>query len=99
MIVLQIHYGQSEHSVEEGSTVLSSLIYFQFWTNQNSFNIARSPVTVDAAEAMGLGFFIISATIVLGSRATAGNNIVAIMARVNTSHEKLWLQGMLYELV
>ena len=55
--MLQIHYGQSEHSVEEGSTVLSSLIYFQFRTNQNSFNIARSPVTVDAAEAMGLGFF------------------------------------------
>ena len=54
---------------------------------------------MDAAEAMGLGFFIISATIVLGSRATAGNNIVAIMARVNTSHEKLCLQGMLYELV
>ena len=71
--MLEINFGDV---VQEGSTVQSSLITFQFRTNQNPFNITLSPVTVDTAESMGLGFFINSASIPPGSRATAGIRIL-----------------------
>ena len=58
----------------EGSERLSSRITLQFRENQNPFNLTLTPVTVDTAEAMGLGFFINSESIVLGSRATAGSH-------------------------
>ena len=58
----------------EGSERLNSRITLQFRENQNPFNLTLTPVTVDTAEAMGLGFFINSETIALGSRATAGSH-------------------------
>ena len=71
-VVLWINFLESDYSIVEGSTMLSTPIALQFRTNQNPFNITLSPVTVDTAESMGLGFFINSATIAQGSRATAG---------------------------
>ena len=52
--------------------MLSSTITLQFRENQNPFTVKLSPVTVDTAESMGLGFFINSETITADSRATLG---------------------------
>ena len=70
-VVLEINL-ESDYSILEGSTMLSTQITLHFRPNQNPFNITLSPVTVDTAESMGLGFFINSETIAQGYRATAG---------------------------
>ena len=44
----------------------------QFRNNQSPFTVRLSPVTVDTAEIMNLGFFINSDTITADSRATLG---------------------------
>ena len=54
--VLNISFGQSNYSIVEGSTF--PRITLQFTTNQNSFNITLSAVTIDTAQSMGLGIFI-----------------------------------------
>ena len=72
--VLDINFGENDYSVVEGSRWMSSPITLQFRENQNPFNLTLTTVTVDTAEAMGLGFFINAGTIVLGSRATAGSH-------------------------
>ena len=72
--MLEINFGESDYSIAEGSRWLSSYITLQFRENQNPFNLTLTPVTVDTAEAMGLGFFINAETIALGSRATAGSH-------------------------
>ena len=63
---------ESDYSIVEGSTELSSPIMIQWRQNQNPFTLMLSPVTIDATESKGLGFFINSETILPGSRATAG---------------------------
>ena len=68
--VLEINFDELDYSAVEGSTMLSSPIILQFRTNQNPFNLTLTPITVDTAEAMGLGFFINSGTIAQISRAT-----------------------------
>ena len=72
--MLQINFEESDYYIAEGSERLSSPITLQFRENQNPFNLTLTPVTVDTAEAMGLGFFINAETIVLDSRATAGSH-------------------------
>ena len=69
---LEISFEESDYSIEEGSRMLSSPITLQFKTNQNPFTVRLSPVIVDTAEGMDLGFFINSRTITQASRATAG---------------------------
>ena len=72
LVVLEISFEESDYSFDEGSTTatLNAQITLLFRPNQNPFNITLSPVTVDTAESMGLGFFINSANIGQGSRAT-----------------------------
>ena len=72
-LVLQINFGESYYSILEGSDELSSTITLQFRYNQNPFTVRLSPVTIDTAESMNLGFFINSDTITADSRATLGN--------------------------
>ena len=69
---LQINFGESDYSIEEGSDMLSSTITLQFRNNQNPFTVRLSPVTVGTAESMNLGFFINSETITNDSRAALG---------------------------
>ena len=64
---------ESHYSIVEGSDMLSSTIILQFSYNQSPFTVRLTPVTVDTAEAQGLGHFINSATITTGSRATLGH--------------------------
>ena len=66
---LQINFEESDYFIEEGGT-LSTDIRFQFRNNQNPFTVTLTPVDIDTAEALGLGFFINSYDI---SRATSGN--------------------------
>ena len=73
--MLQINFDQSDYSIIEGSETLSSPITLQFRQNQNPFTIMLSPVTVATAEAAGVGDFINSDTIDLGSRATGSAHI------------------------
>ena len=70
--VLQIYFGESDYFIGEGLDTLSSTITFHFRESQNPFTVRLSPVTIDTAESMNLGFFINSATIRSNSRATAG---------------------------
>ena len=70
--VLEINFGETDYSIEEGSGELTCPITLQFRNNQNPFTVMLSPVTVATAEGMGLGFFINSMTITASSRATAG---------------------------
>ena len=70
--VLQINFGESDYSIEEGAGELSSPITLQFRINQNPFTVMLSPVTVATAEEMGLGFFISFYRIESTYRATAG---------------------------
>ena len=72
--VLEIDFWESDYSVAEGSETLGYPITLEFRENQNPFNLTLTAVTVDTAEAMGLGFFINAETIALGSRATAGSH-------------------------
>ena len=76
--MLQINFGESDYSIEEGSEVLSSPITLQSRINQNPFTVMLSPVTVATAEGMGLGFFINSMTIDASSRATTGTQLCVI---------------------
>ena len=71
--VLEINFEESDYYIAEGSERLSSPITLQFRGNQNPFNLTLTAVTVDTAEAMGLGLFINSYYIDRPSfRATAG---------------------------
>ena len=70
--MLEINFGESDYSIEEGSRMLSYPITLQFRNNQNPFRVRLSPVTVFTAEEMGLGFFINSMTIDALSRAITG---------------------------
>ena len=72
--MLQINFGESDYRVLEGSERLISPITLQFGETQNPFDLTLTPVTVDTAESMGLGFFINAETIALGFRATAGSH-------------------------
>ena len=67
--MLEINFGES---IAEGSERLSSRITLQLRENQNPFTLTLTPVTVDTAEAMGLGVFINSESIAQISRATTG---------------------------
>ena len=69
---LEIAFEESDYSIEEGGT-LSTNIRFQFSNNQNPFTVTLTPVDIDTAEALGLGFFINSGDNDLLSRATSGN--------------------------
>ena len=69
--MLEINFAETDYSIQEGSTMLSSQISLQYRTNQNPFNITLTAVTVDTAESMGVGYFINSDTI--GYRASAGS--------------------------
>ena len=74
---LEINFEESDYSIEEGG-ILSTDIRFQFSNNQNPFTVTLTPVDIDTAEALGLGFFINSYDIYfedinLLSRATSGN--------------------------
>ena len=73
--MLELKFGESDYSIEEGSGILSSPIYLQFRNKQNPFKVMLSPVTVATAEEMGLGFFINSFTIAASSRATKGTQL------------------------
>ena len=75
---LEINFEESDYSIEEGSSMLSSPITLQFKTNQNPFTVRLSSVTVDTAEDKGLGFFINSGTIAQASRATAGTTHILL---------------------
>ena len=70
--MLEINFGESDYSIAEGSERLSSRITLQLRENQNPFTLTLTPVTVDTAEAMGLGVFINSESIAQISRATTG---------------------------
>ena len=70
--MLQINFGESDYSIEEGSGMLSSQISFTFRANQNPFTVRLSPVTVATAEEMGLGDFINAMIIESTFRTTAG---------------------------
>ena len=75
--VLEINFGETDYSIEEGVGELSSPITLQFRNNQNPFTVLLSPVTVATAEEMGLGFFINSFTIISSSRAKTGSYILS----------------------
>ena len=68
---LEINFEESDYSIEEGAT-LSNDIRIQFRNNQNQFNITLTPVDIDTAEHLGLGFFINSDDIQITKRADAG---------------------------
>ena len=70
--VLEINFGETDYSIEEGSGELTCPITLQFRNNQNPFTVMLSPVTVATSEGMGLRVFINSMTITASSRATAG---------------------------
>ena len=72
--MLEINFGESDYSIEEGSVVLSAQISLFFRANQNPFTVRLSPVTVATAEEMGLGDFINAMTIESTFRATAGTH-------------------------
>ena len=72
--MLRINFGENDYFIEEGSERLSSPITLQFRETQNPFDLTLTPVTVDTAESMGLGFFINTEAIALGFRATAGSH-------------------------
>ena len=67
-----INFLESDYSIVEGDTELSSTIMIQLRQNQNPFTLILSPVTIDASESKGLDYFINLGTILYGSRATAG---------------------------
>ena len=71
-VVLQINFGESDYSIEEGSNMLSTPITLQFRACQRDFSVTLCPVTVNRAETEGLGTFINADTITNASRATAG---------------------------
>ena len=68
---LEINFEESDYSIEEGGT-LNTNIRFQFRNNQNAFSLNLTPVDIDTAEALGLGFFIYSGDIDTIYRATSG---------------------------
>ena len=70
--VLQINFGESDSYIVEGSAELSPTITLQFRYNQNPFTVRLSPVTIDTAESMNLGFFIKSGAITSDLRAKLG---------------------------
>ena len=70
--VLQINFGESDYSIGEGFSRLSSQISLTFRANQNPFSVTLTPVTIDIAENMSLGDFINSDNIQPSFRATEG---------------------------
>ena len=73
-LALQINFRESDYSIVEGSDELSSIITLQFRETQNPFTVRLSPVAIDTAERLGLGYaFINSETITADSRAIKGN--------------------------
>ena len=70
--VLQINFGESDYSIKEGFSRLSSKMSLTFRANQNPFSVTLTPVTIDIAENMSLGDFISSNTIEPTFRATEG---------------------------
>ena len=73
ILVLQINFGESDYSIEEGQTMLSTQITLLMRASQREFRITLCPATIREVENEGLGFFISSDTITNSSRATAGN--------------------------
>ncbi|CAI8050963.1 Extracellular matrix protein 3, partial [Geodia barretti] len=69
--LLEINFEESDYSIKEGATMLSTPIRLQFRTNQNPFTVTLRPISVDVAESEKLGVFINSAAISSQSRATA----------------------------
>ena len=84
---LQINFGESDYRIVEGSGMLIT-ITLQFRQNQNPFTVILTPVTVDDADSLGLGFFINSDTIDSSSRATAG--MKTAMHNGNFNRRTLW---------
>ena len=70
----RINFRESDYSTVEGSNMLNLAISLQFRYNQNPFTVRLTPVTVDTAESMNLGFFINSDTITADSRARASKS-------------------------
>ena len=71
--VLEINFLESDYSILEGNTNLSSPIMIQLRQNQNPFTLKLSPVTIDtAASITNLSFFIDFQNILPTFRATAG---------------------------
>ena len=68
---LEINFEESDYSMIEGITVLSTNMTLTFRSNQNPFSVILTAVTVDTAESMGLGSFI-NSDIVPNFRATEG---------------------------
>ena len=71
---LDINFEESDYSIEEGATLIN-YIRIQFRNNQEQFNITLTPVDIDTAENLGLGFFINSDGISERERAEAGKCI------------------------
>ena len=69
---LEINFEESDYLIEEGETLGQSGIRLQFRNNQNQFNITLTPVDIDTAENLGLGFFINSDGMSERERAEAG---------------------------
>ena len=69
---LEINFEESDYSMIEGVSVLSTNMTLTFRSNQNPFSVILTAVTVDTAESMGLGSFINSDNIVPIFRATEG---------------------------
>ena len=65
-IGLEINFERCDHSIEEGGALRTN-IRLQFRSNQNPFTVTLSPLSVDATETLGLGFFINSDGIVITS--------------------------------
>ena len=78
LLGLEITIDMCDYSIEEGGA-LSTNIRLQFRNNQNPFTVTLSPLSVDATEDLGLGFFIDSDDII--SRATAGISYCPINTR------------------
>ena len=70
---LEINFEESDYSMIEGISGLSTNITLTFRNNQNPFSVMLTPVAVDTAESIGLmGTFINSDNIEPNFRATEG---------------------------
>ena len=66
---LEINFEESDYSIEEGRALSPDIRLH----NQNPFTVTLTPVDIDTAEALGLGFFIDFYYNSAISRATSGN--------------------------
>ena len=76
--VLEINFEESDYSIIEGISVLSTNLTLTFRTNQNPFSVELSPVIIDAAQNLSLDSFISFDNIEPTFRATG--KIIQILA-------------------